>query len=436
MKHANKIFLILTIFISLFFTQALFISCPQVAENQNFISQVVFEPNGGTINQNTKITLSCATPNVEIYYSKKRLYSINYSTDKDGTKYDENGFTLNESATIYAIAVDSSGKVSKSSEATFTVTSSSFDGPSESNTNANSSELGEYAILLSSAKINTENTYVEHTVSYNSQTVLNYNFEWNSQLKHAIWSGFYFDSELIESSSGVTRSDKMSKDEIYPTGIYGFQPDPQVPVSSGGTDLSDYTSDGYDRGHIIASADRFYDQTANNQTFYLTNMSPQIGDFNQGFWGKVEDKVRSLSENALSSGYSRVYITKGGDTKTLLKVFTGTKKANDGQYPTADSNGFSSKGLAVPSAYYTVLLAEKDSQDTENSENYITLGFYVPHKEGLTNTSNNSEIQKYVYSIDEIEEKTGLDFFCNLIDSVEDEVESRSKETCIASWTW
>lgn len=304
------------------------------------------------------------------------------------------------------------------------------------NTNANDASLGDYATLLSSAKINTANKYVAHTVSYNNQTVMNYNFEWNSNLKHAVWSGFYFDSELIKNGSGVKRSDRMPESQRYPNGEYGFQPDPDIPVSAGGTDNSYHTSDGYDRGHIIASADRFYDQEANNQTFYFTNMSPQIGDFNQGFWGKVEDKVRTLSESALSSGYSRVYITKGGDTKTLLTNFTGKTKANDGAYPTADANGFSSKGLAVPSAYYTVMLAEKDEQDSSNAENYIVLGFYIPHQEGMTKNPSVSQMQQYVYTIDEIEEKTGVDFFCNLLDSVENEVEARTKEICIANWNW
>lgn len=306
----------------------------------------------------------------------------------------------------------------------------------ENNLNANSVELGDYSWLLSSAKINTENKYVAHSIEINGQNVLTYNFEWNSELKHAVWSGFYFDSDLIKTGtnadgSKVTRSDKMSS--LYENGgTYGFQPDPNVENS----DLaSNHKGDGYDRGHIIGSADRLYNQDANNQTFYYTNMSPQIGDFNQGFWGQVENKVRNLSENALSSGYEKVYITKGGNTKNLLKNFTGTSREYDGT-PTTDANGFSSKGLAVPSAYYIVMLAEKNSAATSDTENYITLGFYIPHQEGLTKSPSISEIQKYVYSIDYIENQTGLDFFCNLLDSVENEVESRSKKTCISSWTW
>lgn len=433
-KTLAKIF-----FAAAVFSSFLLLSCdyafrtPSVTE----IEEVVFSPDGGEVEKGTQVTLSCATSGVSVWHSTNAaFYPFNYSTA--GTKASSVPFTytVEDDVTIYAIAVDANGNTSKRTQAAFTVKaetpSTDPENPSDNptptptptpgdttNENANDASLGDYATLLSSAKINTQNKYVYHTVTYNGSTVMNYNFEWNADLKHAVWSGFYFDSDLIKSGSGVKRNNP-------------FGPDPDVPD----VQLSHHTSDGYDRGHIIASADRFYSQTANDQTFYLTNMSPQIGDFNQGFWAKVEDKVRDLSQNALNSGYSKVHITKGGDTKTLLKNFTGNTKANDQEYPTADANGFSSKGLAVPSAYYTVMLAEKDEQDNANSENYIVLGFYIPHVEGLTKSPSVSQMQEYVYTIDEIEEKTGVDFFCNLLDSVENEVESRSKETCIANWNW
>lgn len=437
------------------FSSFLLLSCDYVFKTPSVteIQEVVFSPDGGEVEKGTAVTLSCPTDGVSIWYSTKpSFYPFNFSTGTQSTQVPFT-YTVEEDVTLYAIAVDANGNTSKRTQAAFTVKTKTpsdqrTDDPDNpnpnpnptpgdaANTNANDASLGDYATLLSSAKINTANKYVFHTVTYNGQTVMNYNFEWNSNLKHAVWSGFYFDKDLIKNGSGLRRSDKMPEAQLYPIGEYGFQPDPDIPVSAGGTDDSYHKSDGYDRGHIIASADRFYDQKANNQTFYFTNMSPQIGDFNQGFWAKVEDKVRGLSQNALNSGYSKVHITKGGDTKTLLKNFQGNSKANDSQYPTADADGFSSKGLAVPSAYYTVMLAEKDERDTSNPENYIALGFYIPHKEGMTNSPNVSQMQEYIYSIDYIEDKTGVDFFCNLPDSVEDAVEARTKETCIANWNW
>lgn len=437
-KTLAKIF-----FASAVFSSFLLLSCDYAFRSPSAteIEEVVFSPAGGEVEKGASVTLSCATSGVSVWYSTNAaFYPFNFSTAGTQSTQVPFSYTVEESVTLYAIAVDSNGNKSKRTQAAFTVKvevpaepekpeepdnptptpePEPAPSPADANVNANDASLGEYALLLSSAKINTANRYVAHTTSFGGGTVLTYNFEWNSDLKHAVWSGFYFESDLIKNGSGVKRSNPFKSDPII-------------------SDVKDshHTSDGYDRGHIIASADRFYSQEANDQTFYYTNMSPQIGDFNQGFWAKVEDKVRDLSQSALSSGYSKVYITKGGDTKTLLTNFKGNSKANDNQYPTADANGFSSKGLAVPSAYYTVMLAEKDEQDNANSENYIVLGFYIPHVEGLTKTPSVSQMQEYVYTIDEIEEKTGVDFFCNLLDSVENEVESWSKETCIANWNW
>lgn len=415
------------------FSSFLLLSCdyafrtPSVTE----IQEVVFSPDGGEVEKGTEITLSCPTSGVSIWYSTMpNFYPFNFSTA--GTQSEQVPFTykVEEDVTIYALAVDSNGNTSKRTQAAFTVktetpepgTTDDPENPSvdpNRNENANDASLGDYVTLLSSAKINTQNKYVFHTVTYNGSTVMNYNFEWNANLKHAVWSGFYFDSDLIKSGSGVKRKNNFTTDPDAPEAV-----------------ASHHSSDGYDRGHIIASADRTYTQEANDQTFYYSNMSPQIGSFNSPFWSKIEDEIRTLSENALNQGYSKVYITKGGDTKTLLTNFTGTKKANDGVYPTADANGLSPTGLPVPSAYYAVLLAEKDEQDISNAENYIALGFYAPHKESLGTPSNSVLQSTYVYTIDEIEEKTGVDFFCNLLDSVENEVEARTKETCIAAWSW
>lgn len=421
------------------------------------VLEVSFSPSGGKVYRDSEITLSCAENGTEIWYSANPVfYPFNYSTA--GTKASsvpftfivgeleklsgEGGLSDGTDFTLYALAVDSEGNTSKRTQATFTVKGE--------NENVNDvSVYGEYAANLSSAKINGANKAVFHTVEFGGSEIMNFGFEWNAKLKHAVWGGFYFDSELIKTGEGVIRSDNMSSEQIYPNGTYGFQPDPEIDSSAQPTNY-DHLYDGYDRGHIIASADRLFDQTANNQTFYLTNISPQIYGFNQGFWGRVENKVRVLARNALSSGYSRVYVTKGGDTKNLLKNFTGTEQDRHGVVPKTDANGFHPKGIAVPSAYYIVMLAEKKSSvsatnvvsissefvSAENADNYIVLGFYIPHQEGMQEYPSDAVIQQHVYSIDWIEGKTGLDFFCALPDKVEDRIEARTKETCIANWNW
>lgn len=61
----------------------------------------------------------------------------------------------------------------------------------------------------------------------------------------------------------------------------------------------DYKGSGFDRGHMTASADRLSTQALNDQTFYLSNMVPQNGSLNSGFWSRLEDAVRGFSETGL-----------------------------------------------------------------------------------------------------------------------------------------
>lgn len=70
-----------------------------------------------------------------------------------------------------------------------------------------------------------------------------------------------------------------------------FRPDPAV--STGSAELSDYKGSGYDRGHLCPAADMKQSDRAMSETFYLSNMSPQVPAFNRGVWAKLEAEVRS-----------------------------------------------------------------------------------------------------------------------------------------------
>lgn len=58
--------------------------------------------------------------------------------------------------------------------------------------------------------------------------------------------------------------------------------------------LEDFKGSGYDRGHLVPSADQNFGPLVNSETFLLSNMSPQKEELNRKLWGDLEDAVRQL----------------------------------------------------------------------------------------------------------------------------------------------
>lgn len=283
----------------------------------------------------------------------------------------------------------------------------------EENANANEPVEGKSFVTdYSMPRLNSENYYVEHTVTYDGKKILNYAYEWVKDKKHTAWVAFSFDKTT--SQKNVSRSDDAWATDLELPG--GWCPEE-----------SNHKSDGFDKGHLCASEDRVYSKEANAQTFYYSNMSPQMSSFNGGFWASFEILVQKW---ARSGGYDKLYAVKGGTVNQLLVNFTGTRKGNDGVLPETDANGFTKKGLACPKYYFMAILGEK-------GDTYQAVGFWMEHRDDYGYEYDNfapADVMKtYALSIDDLEKNTGLDFFCNLPDNVENTVESSWKET---DWTW
>jgi len=60
--------------------------------------------------------------------------------------------------------------------------------------------------------------------------------------------------------------------------------------------LDAYKSSGYDRGHLVGSANQNELDIQNSETFLLSNMSPQVPEFNRGMWRELETAVRKLND--------------------------------------------------------------------------------------------------------------------------------------------
>ncbi len=167
-----------------------------------------------------------------------------------------------------------------------------------------------------------------------------------------------------------------------------FRPDEGI--STGSADTSDYYGSGYDRGHLVPAGDMGWDSEAMNDTFLMSNMSPQNHKFNSGIWNDLEMQVRNWAKK-----FGTIYIVTG-------PVLESGKK-----YKVIGKNK-----VAVPELYYKVLLAHTDSGEWQ------AIAFVIP------NEGSDDSFMDYTVSIDDVESLTGLDFFAPLEDSIENKVES------------
>ena len=163
----------------------------------------------------------------------------------------------------------------------------------------------------------------------------------------------------------------------------------------------------YDRGHQVPSADRLY-RSANIQTFYGTNMTPQNSDLNAGLWNSIEIQVRDWARSS-----DTLYVVSG--------CVTGGSR-----YYALDNDG---KKVTVPTGYYKALLRYSKS-GSDGFSGYMGLALYLENK-----SYPDTGVEKsFTMSIDELEEKVGEDFFVNLSDDIEREVEAQSPADY--DWWW
>jgi endonuclease G len=79
-----------------------------------------------------------------------------------------------------------------------------------------------------------------------------------------------------------------------------------------------------------------------------------------------------------------------------------------------DMNTIGDENVSVPNQFYKVLL-------DNNSEKVKMIAFLIPHE------NSRKPLYDFVVSVDDIEELTGIDFFPQLENSIENKLESSSR---------
>ena len=215
--------------------------------------------------------------------------------------------------------------------------------------------------------------YYSHSFQMNGKTYRNYSFGWSQDDLVAVWVAYPLCKFYTNKTVG--RTDAWAYDPLLGS-AYSSAP-------FGGYGGS------YARGHQLPSADRLCCKDANVQTFYGTNLTPQLNGHNEGIWQALEDRVRTIANNS-----DTTYVVTG----CMVRNPIGT---------TTDSDG---KEMSVPSHYFKALLRYSKASTLGQ---WSAAGFYLEHR-NYSKGSSGYDFKAVSMSIDELEEKTGLDFFVNL----------------------
>lgn len=158
---------------------------------------------------------------------------------------------------------------------------------------------------------------------------------------------------------------------------------------------ADYRGSGYDRGHMAPNylIGSRYGREAQKQTFLMTNITPQKHRFNSKIWQRLEE----VSADVFSKHFKSFWVVTGPIFATKPKSLKGTS-------------------IAIPKAFYKIFL-----RPAENGKPPIALAFIMPQT-----AKPKDSLLKYVVSIDEVEKQTGIDFFWQLDDTVENTLEAHS----------
>lgn len=169
-----------------------------------------------------------------------------------------------------------------------------------------------------------------------------------------------------------------------------FRKDPKV--TTGTAVKADYWYSGYDRGHLAPSADFRWSEKALSESYYYSNMSPQLPEFNRKSWAALEDRLRRY----VIFNKEQLYIVSGPVLTDDLLIMENEGHKNN---------------VSIPVWYYKVVV------DLEGDEKK---GIAYLMKNGV----NDHPVVSYTVPIDSIETLTGIDFFSSLSAELQNQLES------------
>lgn len=171
--------------------------------------------------------------------------------------------------------------------------------------------------------------------------------------------------------------------------IDSFLPDPDVKTGTAVT--ADYWNSGFDRGHLVPSADMRWNLEALEGTYLYSNVSPQRPDLNRGRWAELEDWTRRY-----------VYYSK-------RRLFVATGPVLRDGLPTMQNPGHRNE-VSIPEQFWKVI-ADLDGNEPK------AIAFV------MSNAKQELPVISHAVPVDSVEKLTGIDFLPALDDAVEEQIE-------------
>ncbi|TVR39880.1 MAG: DNA/RNA non-specific endonuclease [Cryomorphaceae bacterium] len=202
--------------------------------------------------------------------------------------------------------------------------------------------------------------------------------EYVAEHKQAAWVYYQILPDIRESKSGRTND---FREDSRVEGGTAVQEDYFLTFENIETGRRKYEGFGYDRGHLAASADFRWSADVLSESYFYTNITPQLPGFNREGWAELEGVLRT---HVMRTGHP-IWVATAGVLHDDLPVIE--RSVNQ---------------VSIPELYYKVVYDEEAGEG---------IGFLVPHEEHLRAP------HVYAVSIDSVEAVTGINFFPNLPDA-------------------
>lgn len=231
------------------------------------------------------------------------------------------------------------------------------------------------------------------------KTQRNYTCLYDPEMYASYWVAYPL---CFDHKNGSGRSDQWAYDPLVPE---SKQTNAIPGAYSTDFPTANYAHNLYSRGHQIANADRNGVDDMCDQTYYMTNITPQIQNgFNGGIWNNLESAIQGLT-----SSCDTVYVVTGA----------AFRKKGGSESISTIVNPRDSKVLPIPNYYWKALL--KVTWSGSSVVEASAIGFWLPHED-----LKGEDYLDYVVSVDQIETWTGLDLFGNLSTSLQSTVETNT----------